>query len=99
MLEEVVKRSGIIVFFQWPKESLDFVKIVREKIKKKAYFSKLRQTYVEEIVQILGHVRKKEIGKFVPLAYWRIPPMDKTKWYWHSWASLKQNLTASNVNR
>ncbi len=69
------------------KESLDFVKIFREKIKKmgyekKAYFSKLRQTYVEERVQIVGHVRKKEIGKFVPLAYSRIPPMDKTKWYW-----------------
>ncbi len=33
-------------------------------------------------MHIRADVRKKEGGKFVPPAYYRIPPMDKTKWDW-----------------
>jgi hypothetical protein len=32
--EDIVKRAGIFVSIQWPQESLDFVKELREKVEK-----------------------------------------------------------------
>jgi hypothetical protein len=52
IIENIVKRAGIFVSVQWSKESLDFVKDLREKVKKmgderKTYFQRIWPTVVE----------------------------------------------------
>ena len=80
-----MKKAGISVTFQWPKESLDFVEGVREKVEnlgyeRKTYFARIRPTVVEGTVYIRADVKRKDGGKFEKLAYWRIPPRDRARW-------------------
>ena len=81
-LEDIVKRAGIFVSVQWPKESLNFVKELREKVEqmgyeRKTYFARIRPTVVEGTVYIRVDVKRKEGGNFERLAYWSIPTRDK----------------------
>jgi hypothetical protein len=46
-MEDIVRKAGLHVSFQWPKESLEFVKDVTEEVarmgyERKAYFTRLR---------------------------------------------------------
>ena len=84
-LENIVRKTGILVSFQWPKESLDFVKGLREKVEdmgyaSKMYFARIRPAMVEGTIYIRAEVRKKEGGRFEKLGYWSTPPMDKAVW-------------------
>ena len=84
-LENMFRKAGIIVSFQWPKESMDFVKELRDKVEemgfeKKTYFTRIRPTVVEGTVYIRADVRKKDGGSFAKLGYWRTPPLDKAIW-------------------
>jgi hypothetical protein len=67
------------------KESLEFVNEVREEVERigygrRAYFTRLRSTCVDKRVMIRAECRSKEGGKFMQVACWRLPPMDRTKW-------------------
>ena len=84
-LEEILRRAGLHVAFQWPKESLEFVSGVREEVERmgygrKAFYTRVRPTVVEGRVVIRAEYRRKEGGKFEQLAWWRLPPLDRTMW-------------------
>jgi small-conductance mechanosensitive channel len=84
-LEKILRKAGLHVSFQWPKEILEFVNDIREEIEKmgyerKAFFTRLRPTLVDGRVYIRAECRKKEGGKFEQLACWRLPPLDRDKW-------------------
>jgi hypothetical protein len=70
---------------QWPKECMEFVDKVREKVGtmgfgKKEYYTRIRPVWLEGRVLLKVDTKKKEGGKFVGLAYWRAPPSDKEDW-------------------
>jgi hypothetical protein len=84
-LENMVRKAGTNVSFKWPKESLDFVKGLREKVEEmgydsKTYFTRIRPTLLKGSAYLRADVRKKEGGSFVTLGYWRTPPKDKAIW-------------------
>ena len=86
-MEELLRRAGLHVSFHWPKESLEFVKGVREEVERlgygrKEYYTRLRPTLEEGRVMIRADCRRKEGGRFEVLAWWRLPPVDRTKWKW-----------------
>ena len=84
-LENLVRKAGISVSFQWPKESLDFVKGIREKVEEmgyesQTYFTRIRPTLVQGLLYIRTEVRKKDGGSFEKVGYWRSPPIDRAVW-------------------
>jgi hypothetical protein len=104
-LENILRKAGFLVSFQWPKESLEFVNSVRKKgektgYKRKAYFTLVRLTLVAGRVYIRADCINKERGKFEQLACWRIPSLDRTKWDYingiiepeSTWAKKRNNL-------
>ncbi len=83
-LEYILKNAALNIAFQLPKESLEFVNNVREKVEemgyeRKAYFTRVRPIFMDGRVMIRADCRSKEGGKFEQLAYWRLPPFDRTK--------------------
>ena len=84
-LEEVLRKAGVHVAFQWPKESMEFVNGVREKVEKMGYdrwkyYTRVRPTVSDGRVRIKVECRRKEGGKFEPLARWRLPPLERNMW-------------------
>jgi hypothetical protein len=84
-LERIVRNAGLVASFQWPKESMDFVEKIREKVEamgfgKKDYYTRIRPVVKDGKVLVRADTKKKEGGKFEGLAYWRAPPMDKEHW-------------------
>jgi hypothetical protein len=84
-LERIVRNAGLVASFQWPKEGMEFVDKVREKVEtmgfgKKEYYTRVRPVMKEGRVLVRVDTKKKEGGKFEGLAYWRVPPMDKEHW-------------------
>jgi hypothetical protein len=84
-LEVLMRKAGVNVSFQWPKESMDFVDKIREEVNKmgydrKEYFTRVRPVMVEGRVFLRAEVKKKDGGRFESLAYWRAPPRDKEYW-------------------
>jgi hypothetical protein len=84
-MEVLVKKAGLIVSFQWPKECMDFVDKIRDKVEKmgfhrKEYYSRIRPVMVEGRVLLRAEIKKKNGGKFEGFAYWRAPPRNKEYW-------------------
>ena len=84
-VEKVLKRAGLHVAFQWPKESMEFVNCVREKVERMGYerkehFTRVRPSVVDGRVMIRVECRRKEGGKFEQLACWRLPPLERNMW-------------------
>jgi hypothetical protein len=84
-LEEMLRRAGLHVSFQWPKESMEFVSGVREKVERmgferKAFYIRVRPIVEEGRVRIRAECRRKEGGKFEQVARWRLPPLDRNMW-------------------
>jgi hypothetical protein len=84
-MEVLIRKSGMRVSFQWPKECLDFVDKIREEAYKmgydrKEYYTRVRPARVEGRVLIRAEIKKKNGGRFEGLAYWRAPPRDKEYW-------------------
>ncbi len=84
-LEEMVRKAGLVASFQWPKECMEFVEKIREKVEtmgfgKKEYYARVRPTLVDGRVLLRANTKKIEGGKFEGLAYWRVPPRDKGHW-------------------
>jgi signal transduction histidine kinase len=84
-LERIVRKAGIFVSFQWPKECMDFVRGLREKVEEMGYglktnFVRIRPVVVEGTVYFRADVKDKARGNFEKVAYWRTPPVEKEKW-------------------
>jgi hypothetical protein len=84
-LERIVRNAGLVASFQWPKESMEFVQKIREKVEamgfgRKEYYTRIRPVTKEGRVLLRADTKRKEGGKFEGLAYWRAPPMDKEYW-------------------
>jgi hypothetical protein len=84
-LEVIVRRAGLVASFQWPKECMEFVDKIREKVEtmgfgKKEFYTRIRPTLVHGRVMLRVDTKRKEGGKFSGLAYWRAPPRDKECW-------------------
>jgi hypothetical protein len=84
-LEVLVRKAGLSTSFQWPKECMEFVDKIREKVEKMGYgrkdfYTKVRPILIEGRVFLRADTKKKEGGKFEGLAYWRVPPTDKEYW-------------------
>jgi hypothetical protein len=84
-LERIVRNAGLVASFQWPKESLEFVEKIRDKVEamgygRKEFFTRIRPVTKEGRVLLRADTKRKEGGKFEGLAYWRAPPMDKEYW-------------------
>jgi hypothetical protein len=84
-LEVLVRKAGLSTTIQWPKECMEFVDKIREKVDtmgygRKDFYTKVRPTLIEGRVFLRADTKKKEGGKFERLAYWRVPPSDKDYW-------------------
>jgi hypothetical protein len=84
-LEVIVKKAGLVVSFQWPKECMEFVDKIREKIEimgfgKMEHYTRMRPVLVDGQVFLKADTRRKDGGKFEGLAYWRVPLRDKEHW-------------------
>jgi hypothetical protein len=84
-LEAIVRKAGLTASFQWPKECMEFVGKIREKVEtmgfgKKEYYTRVRPARVDGRVFLRVETKKKEGGKFEGLAYWRAPPMEQVHW-------------------
>ncbi len=84
-LEVLVRKTRLSTLFQWPKECMEFVDKIREKVDamgygRKDFYTKVRPILLEARVFLRADPKKKEGGKFEGLAYWRVPPTDKEYW-------------------
>ncbi len=75
-LEGVVRKAGLVASFQWPKECMEFVDKIREKVEtmgfgKKEYYTRIRPVLIDGIVLLIVDTKRKEGGKFEGLAYRR----------------------------
>ncbi len=81
-LEAIVRKAGLVASFQWPKECMEFVDKVREKVEtmgfgKEEFYTRVRPAVAHGRVLLRVDTKKKEGGKFKGLAYWMAPPKDK----------------------
>jgi chromosome segregation ATPase len=84
-LETIARRAGLVTTCQWPKECMEFVEKVREKVEtmgfgKKEHYTRVRPVRKDGRVLLRVDTKRKGGGKFKGLAYWRVPPSDKEQW-------------------
>jgi hypothetical protein len=84
-LEVIVRNAGLVASFQWPKECMEFVGKIREKVEtmgygKKDYYTRDRPEVAHGRVLLRVDTKRKVGGKFEGLAYWRAPPKEKECW-------------------
>jgi hypothetical protein len=84
-LEAIVRKAGLVASFQWPKECMDFLDKIREKVEtmgfgKNEFYTRIRPALVHRRVLLRVDTKRKEGGKFEGLAYWRAPPRNKECW-------------------
>jgi hypothetical protein len=84
-MEAIVRKAGLVTSFQWPKECMEFVGKVREKVEtmgfsKNEFYTRIRPALAHGRVLLRVDTKRKEGGKFKGLAYWRAPPKDKECW-------------------
>jgi hypothetical protein len=84
-LEVIVRRAGLVATFQWPKECMEFVDKIREKVEtmgfgKKEYYTRIRPVSTDGRILLRVDTKRKEGGTFKGLAYWRAPPRNKEYW-------------------
>jgi hypothetical protein len=86
-LEMLLRSSGVRSSFHWPKEMVEFVSGMRERVermgyRKEEYFVKVRPSMVGGVLQLRAEVRgmEKRGGRFERVAYWICPPADRRLW-------------------
>jgi hypothetical protein len=84
-LEVLARRAGLVVTCQWPKECMEFVEKVREKVEtmgfgKNEHYTRVRPVRKDGRVLLRVDTKRKEGGKFKGLAYWRVPQSNKEYW-------------------
>ena len=84
-LGEILQEAGWHSSFERPEECMEFVREVKEEIKKLGYVEsthdiKIRPEIRRGRAEIRGEVRDKEGGRFRTVAFWEAPPVDRTLW-------------------
>ena len=84
-LEGILRKAGIRVSFQWPKEAMEYVKGVRERVQEmgfseRTHFVRVRPVVRQGLLVIRADVKRKEGGQFKTVAYWRCPPLTRDLW-------------------
>jgi hypothetical protein len=84
-LDGIVRNARLVASFQWPKECMEFVDKIREKVEtmgygKKEYYTRIRPVLVHGRVLLRVDTKRKVGGTFEGVAYWRAPPRDKECW-------------------
>ncbi len=84
-LEVIVRRAGLVTTCQWPKECMEFIEKVREKVEmmgfgKKEHYTRVRPVRKDGRILVRVDTKRIEGGKFRGLAYWRVPLSDKEQW-------------------
>jgi hypothetical protein len=81
-LSDILRDAEYFGTYHWPIEIMDFVKAVRENVKRMGYsedrqFIRIRPEEREGRMQLKADVKEKSGGKFWLVATWGIPPLDK----------------------
>jgi hypothetical protein len=86
-LKMLLRNSGVRSSFHWPKEMVEFVSGMRERVermgyRKEEFFVKVRPSMVGGELQLRAEVRgmEKRGGRFERIAYWSCPPADRGLW-------------------
>ncbi len=86
-LETLLRSSGVRSSFHWPKEMVEFVSSMRERVermgyRKEEFFVKVRPAMVGGVLQLRAEVRRMEKrgGRFERVACWSCPPADRRLW-------------------
>jgi hypothetical protein len=86
-LEMLLRSSGVRSSFHWPKEMVEFVSSMRERVermgyRKEEFFVKVRPSMVGGFLQLRAEVRgmEKRGGRFERVAFWSCPPADRRLW-------------------
>ena len=101
VLEEILQEAGWHSSFEWPEECMEFIREVKNEIKKLGYAEsthdiKIRPETRNGRTEIRGEVREKEGGRFRSVAYWEAPPVDRTPW---DSAQLRPRLSVYGKDR
>jgi hypothetical protein len=81
-LSDILRDAEYFGTYHWPIEIMDFVKAVRENVKRMGYsedrqFIRIRPEEREGRLQLKADVKEKNGGRFWLVATWGIPPLDK----------------------
>jgi hypothetical protein len=86
-LEMLLRSSGVRSSFHWPKEMVEFVSSLRERVermgyRKEEFFVKVRPAVLGGLLQLRAEVRRveKRGGRFERVACWSCPPADRRLW-------------------
>jgi len=86
VIEDVLKGAGMFPVHYWPTECLDFVRNVREVVRKMGYmeedyYIRIRPEEKDGRIVIRGDVKDRKGGdSFRKVALWDVPPADKGFW-------------------
>jgi hypothetical protein len=81
-LSDILRDAEYFGTYHWPVEIMDYVKAVRENVKRMGYsedrqFIRIRPEEREGRMQLKADVKEKNGGRFWLVATWGIPPLDK----------------------
>jgi hypothetical protein len=84
-METILRGAGLYGSYHWPLAGLDFVKGVRDQVKKEGVseersYIRIRPEEREGRMQLRVDVKEKTGGKFMVFGTWEIPPLDKALW-------------------
>jgi hypothetical protein len=81
-LYEILREAEYFGTYHWPMEMMDFVKTVRENVRRMGYnedrqYIRIRPEERDGRIQLRADVKDKNGGRFWVVATWGIPPLDK----------------------
>ena len=85
VLEEILRKAGWHSSFEWPGESMEFIREAKKELNMLGYVERLHRMRIRPEIRdgrtkIRGEVRDKEGGRLRVVAVWEVPPTDRTLW-------------------
>ena len=84
-LEAILREAGWMSSFEWPEESMEFIREAKKEMNMLGYVERLHNMRIrpeirEGRTKIRCEVRDKEGGRLRVVAAWEAPPTDRTLW-------------------
>ncbi len=84
-LDATLRRAGYFCSFHWPQESMEFVTMIREEVRKQGFpeqshYVKVRPEVRSGTVRIRADTKAKNGGRWSMAAVWQCPPLNKEWW-------------------
>ena len=84
-LEAILREAGWLSSFEWPEESMEFIREAKKEMNKLGYVERLHNMRIRPEIRdtrtkIRCEVRDKEGGRLRVVAAWEAPPTDRTLW-------------------